>query len=277
MSFFTRLKNGWKLGIESLKIVKDNTNLLLFPLVSTAVLIVVTISFFGSLAAMFGFGGEFFENFFSNEYVGYFLLFGFYLVSYFIIVFFNVGLVYNVRRVFNGEEVSFSEGFRFSSSRTGTILSWAMLAATVGVVLKVLEDKLGAIGKIVTSLLGAAWSILIFFVVPVLAYEDVTPIEAIKRSGSIMKEKWGESIGANFGFSIFVFLGYILVVIPLGIALSFINPFMGIATGVMAALLLHTVVSAAENVFVAAVYQNLNDEPYGNFDSEILDSVFMPK
>ena len=277
MRFFKRMSNGWKLGLESFKIIAENSNLLLFPLASTGVMFLISVGFFGSLGLLFGFGPEFFEGFLQNEFLGYFLLFGFYLVANFIIIFFNVGLVYNIRRIFRGEEVRFTEAMRYSRSRSGNILSWSILAATVGIVLKMMEDKLGALGRFISNLMGAAWSILSFFVLPVLTYEEVSAVEALKRSGSIMKRKWGEAIGAQFGFGIFVLLGYFLFVLPLGITLMFVHPLFGIATGLMAAFTVHIIVSAAKNIFIAAVYQHLHEEPFGPFDEDKLDDAFGQK
>ena len=127
------------------------------------------------------------------------------------------------------------------------------------------------------GIIGMVWSIATFFVVPILAYEDVEPFEALKRSGKIMKERWGEALGANFGFGLFFFLGY-LIIILVGIGLGFaIHPILGIVIAVLLALLLHTVISAAETVFIAATYQHLNDEPHGNFEGDVLDNIFMEK
>ena len=205
------------------------------------------------------------------------VLFAFYLVCYFVIVFFNVGLVYCAKRIFQGEEVSFKEGLNYSFSRVGTIFNWAILAATVGVVLNMLQERLGAVGSFISGLIGLAWSIATFFVIPVIAYENVSPFEAVKRSGLMMREKWGEALGANFGFGLLFFFGYVLIVIASVLIGFIIHPIVAVIGAVMMALLLHTALSAAEMVFVAATYQHLNGEPTGNFEGDVLDSVFMPK
>ncbi len=287
MRFFDRLSAGWNLGMTSLKTIRNNPELMLFPIVSSVVLIAVVLSFVLSAVGMLmGFNAIFGDGSFSyangavehglGEWLIYVIIFAFYVISYFLIIFFNVGLVYCSKRIFEGEQTSFKEGFRYATSRTVTIFMWAILAGTVGFVLKMIQERGGAIGNIVSGLVGIAWSVATFFVVPVLAYEDVNPIDAIKRSGQLVREQWGEALGANFGLGIFSFLGFFIAV-ALGIVSSFIHPLMGIITGILAFLFVQIVVSAARMVFISATYQHVHGDPYGDFDSEILDSAFVPK
>ena len=155
MGFFSRLSNGWNLGMTSLKTISENPKLLAFPFISGFTLVLVFASFFGGFAAIFGKEAELWlEQLNNNEYVGIILLFAFYLVSYFIIVFFNVGLVYCARKVFEGEEVSYRDGIEFATSRIVTIFNWAVLSATIGVILQILKDRLGSLGQIISGLAG---------------------------------------------------------------------------------------------------------------------------
>lgn len=277
MAFFDRLSNGWELGMTSLKIIRDNPKLLLFPVMSTASLIMVCLSFFGGAGLLWGFNIDSLAENALGETVAYIFLFAFYLINYFVIVFFNVGLVFAARRIFNGEDVTLSEAINFSSSRLGSILQWAVMAATVGILLNMLQERMGALGKIVGGILGIVWSIATFFVVPVIAFEDLTPFDAVKRSGQIIREKWGESLAANFGFGIFIFLGYIGIIASAFLLGYLLHPVVGIVAGFLAAILLHTVVAAAKTVFLAAVYQHMNHEPHGDFRGETLDGIFIQK
>ena len=282
MRFFDRLSNGWKLGKTSLKTIQENPTLLWFPIISTISLVIVTISFFGSGYLFFGeqiLGiADDETSLTSLNIVLYLLAFLFYLINYFVIIFFNIGLVHCAKNALNGEEVSLSEGIRYAQSRAGTILAWSFLAATVGIILKTLQERLGAVGGIITGIIGMVWGIATFFVVPVLAYEDVTPIEAVKRSASIMKEKWGESIGANFSFGLFTLIGILFIAIPAGFLTGFLmHPIIGVMTGFALLMMVFVVTSAADMVFMAAIYQYVNNEPIGNFEGDILDDVFVQK
>src|SRR6185369_17256862 len=101
---------------------------------------------------------------------GILYLFFYYLINYFIVVFFNTALTHCTRLYFKGEEVTIEKGIRFSFSRIGAIFLWSMFAATIGTILRLLEENAGWLGKLVISLIGVVWSIATFFVVPILAY-----------------------------------------------------------------------------------------------------------
>jgi len=282
MKLFDRLANGWKLGKTSLTTIKENPSLMVFPLISGFSLLLVSISFFGTGYIFFGKDILALANdetaVTSLNVVMYVMAFLFYLINYFVIVFFNVGLVYCAKNILEGREATVRDGVRFAQSRMGSILAWSVLAATVGLILKSIQERAGAIGVIITGLIGVVWGIATFFVIPVVAFENVSPIEAVKKSALIMKEKWGESIGANFSFAIFTLLGIFVIVLPIGFFLgATVHPIAGIVAAVLAFLLVQTAVSSANMVFLAAAYQHVNGESTGNFDSEILDEVFIPK
>lgn len=279
MGFFDRLSNGWKLGKMSLSTIRENPSLMLFPVISGFSLVLLSISFFGG---GYLFLGEDLNAAFEQEGSGDLLLYGvlfvFYFINYFVVVFFNIGLVHCARMIFEGKETSVGEGIRFATTRFNSIVSWAFLAATVGLILKTLQERLGSIGKIVTGIVGMIWNIATFFVVPILAYEDVSPIEAVKRSSAIIRQKWGESLGANFTFGVFNLLGILFIALPSGFILGYlVHPIAGILVGFILFLLIIIAVAAAETVFLAAVYQHVNNEPVGKFNHDVLDDVFYRK
>jgi hypothetical protein len=277
MSFFTRLSNGWNLATVSFSTINRNRSLLLFPVFSGASLLLVMASFFGGGYFLFGeeIAALLDRNDRQGDLLAYGLIFIYYLINFFIIVFFNSALIHCAMRILNGEATSLSEGLSFAWSRVDKILGWTVVAATVGTLLKVLQSN-GKIGEIVAALLGLAWSIMTFFVVPVLVYENKGVFDAIRQSGRLMREKWGESIGANASFGIFNLLG-ILAAVGLGLGLSAIHPVLGIAVGLATLLLVTTVIAAARTVFVAAVYNHVIGVPTGDFDGAMLDSSFIRK
>jgi hypothetical protein len=275
MSFWDRLSNGWTLAINSFKVLKENKQLIVFPFLSGISIVLVMGSF---VLAMFGFSDWTDETTREPGTLGtYLLLFLFYLINYFIVVFFNMALIHCTRLYFRGEEVSINAGLRFSLSRIGTIFSWSVFAATVGTILKVIQEESGIIGKIITGLIGVVWNIATFFVVPVIAYENLGPIDAFKRSSQLMKQKWGESIGATFSFGLIQFICMLVLMIPLFLIGNMIHPFAGVALAVLGAFLISAVFSAAQTIFVSAVYHNVNDEPVKHFNQQMMDSLFQRK
>ena len=236
------------------------------------------------LGGIFGFAGmnpdvlQSFDNNGSQDYMFLIVGFLFYLVSFFIIIFFNVGLVYNARLVFNGEDPSVGDGMRYAQGRIGTIFSWAVMAATVAVIIKMVREKGGIIGKIISSIGGALWSFGTYFVVPILAYEDLKPMDALRKSVDMMKQNWGEAIGANFSFGIFSFVGFIA-----SFALAFllmylsVNPVIAVGAAVLLFVLVTLASEAAKTVFLAAAYQYLHEEPHGPFEDDLLQDSFYSK
>ena len=279
MNLFDRLGQGWKLGIKSLEVIGKHPKLLIFPVFSGAALIVLLLSFGGVFLGLSSFDPAMMEAFFSTmesmgEVAFWGIIFLFYLVNYFIVVFFNVALVHNARLIFAGEEPSIQAGIAFSAKRMHQILAWAALAATVGLILKIIEDKLGSL---VSGLLGFAWSIATYFVVPTLAAEEIGPIEALRRSSNVIRERWGESIGAGFSLALFN-IGGVFIAILVGALLStVIHPGVGIAVGVILFFLTMIINDAARNIFLTAAYEHTQGNTPNEFDGETLDSVFIRK
>ena len=267
MNFFERIGNGWSLALLSFDIIKKNKSLLVFPALSVLSILLIILSFMiGSLILSFGEwapGGSIF-----------FWLLIFYFVNSAVVIFFNMALIHCTFKILNGEQASVVEGVRFSFSRIKLVLSWALLSASVGVVLKAIERKHKILTNIVSGMFGLLWSLATFLVIPVLAYENLNVTDAIKRSAFLFNRTWGEQAGATFsfgviGFLVFCALGIFLgaVILPLNIPVFFILLiFSGSVIG--------CVMSAAETVFLAATYQYAARIPVKGFDQEGLKNIF---
>jgi hypothetical protein len=275
MRFFDRLSNGWNIAMNSFKVLRANKQLILFPVLSGISLVLVMGSFVTAILAFAGWNTENISS--DNNLLNYLYVFAFYLVNYFIITFFNMALVHCTHLYFTGEEVTVKKGLAFSMSRLRVILSWSLFAATVGTLLRLLQDNLGTIGKIITSLIGIVWSIATFFVVPVIAYENLGPIDAFKRSSQMMKEKWGESLGSRIGFGIINFVAFIIVAVPLFLVGLAINPLAGVILAMLGVFLIMAVMSAAHTIFISAVYHNVTGNPVEHFNQKLIDNLFEAK
>jgi len=276
MSFIDRLSNGWKLSMNSFKVLRENKQLIVFPILSGISLLVVIGSFTTAILAAAGWNPDNISDTYGSA-GDYLLLFVFYIFNYFIIVFFNMALIHCTRLYFQGEEVTIEKGLRFSLSKIGVIFSWAVFAGTIGALLKIIQEELGWVGKIITGILGVVWSIATFFVVPVIAYENLGPVGAIKRSVKLMKEKWGESLGATFSFGLINFLSFFIIGVPLFLIGSLIHPVVGIVLAILGILLVAAILSAAQTIFVSAVYHNINGDPVKHFDQQMVEKLFQKK
>lgn len=286
MGILERLRNGWHLGLNSLEVVRDHPRLLIFPVLSGVALLSILVSFGVSAAAIYGISlniGDYsnWEQWRGNETVssiiGYLLAFAFYFISFFIVIFFNVALMHAARAVFEGRAVDIGDALRFAAARRSSILAWTALAATVGTVLKIIEDNVGFLGKIINGLIGMVWSIVTYFVVPVLAYENVGPIDAVKRSTALIRQKWGESIGAGFSFALLLLAGFVGVTIG-AIGLFVLQlPILGVIFLFVGVLLTIVVHAAAKSVFLAAAYEHVQGKTPGYYAETDLNRMFYHK
>lgn len=276
MNFFDRLSNGWKISMTSFKVLKANKQLIIFPILSGISLILILGSFFAIVLAGAGWDMDQVKESDQNA-VGYVFLFLYYLVNYFVVVFFNMALVHCTHLYFKGEEVTVEKGIRFSMSRIGAIFAWSAFAATIGMILRILSENLGAIGKIIIGLIGIVWSIATFFVVPVIAYENLGPIDAFKRSAAMMRQKWGERIGAGFSFGLVSFAGILIAGAGLFMIGAIFDPVIGILLAVLGILLVFAIVSAARTIFISAVYHNITGDPVEHFNQQMIDNLFVQK
>jgi uncharacterized membrane protein len=209
-----------------------------------------------------------------------------------IAVFFNVALVHCALRCHAGQEPSVRAGFAAATSRFPQILGWALVAATVGITLNVVEsflkDKLGFLGSLIGGLFEFGWAVVTYFVVPVLVTESVGPITAVRRSSAILRSKWGESLAgeARFGLIglVFYLQAALLFFIGLAIVLSHgaagmlgLGPLL-MGLGVVCAVATGVVLQALSTIFQAGVYLYATTGTVpSSIDRDLVESAFRQK
>jgi hypothetical protein len=287
MNAFSR---SWALTKVTFDVINKDRELLWFALLSfifstlfAVIMIVPTV-----LATLMneGFNTESLQLF---EYV---IIFITYFGMAFIATFFNVCVVYTTKVRFEGGNATFGESFKFALSKTWLIVQWSLLAATVGLLLRLIENfarRLGKPGQIIVSilvaLLGMAWTIVTIFVVPVLVYEGLGPIEAVKKSLQVIKKTWGESLikAIGLGFVQFlVMLGIIifsgLLAYGLNMAFEWKGLLAGIGIGVLLLMLVGLVFSVASTIFNTALYVYANNGQIASgFSEEVIKGAFKGK
>ncbi|HVC92894.1 MAG TPA: DUF6159 family protein [Pirellulales bacterium] len=278
---FRRLSNGWGLAQQSFRVLMLDKELLLFPAMSGLACLLVLASF----ALPLWQSGQV-QVILEQKQVdigplGYLLLFAFYFVNYFVIVFFNAALVECAIIRFRGGDPTVGDGLRAATARLPQIVGWALVSATVGVILRAIESRSEKVGQFVAGLLGMAWGAATFFVVPVLVVEKLGPVDALKRSFVILKKTWGETLTANFSIGLFVFLAYLVALVPLalGFAVAGVPGLIGGATVTVVLWILISLASAALNTIVMAaayLYASEGSVPR-QFDAELLRDAFVKK
>jgi len=152
-------------------------------------------------------------------------------------------------------------------------------------ILRSISERSGVLGKIVVSLVGLAWNLATFLVVPVLAAEDVGPIDAVKRSGAYLRKTWGEQIVGNAGmgavFGVMTF-GSILLGLILFIAAAFTEStalMAMVGVGLVVTLVGIALISATLGViYAAALYRYASEGDAGTFFSpDMVKGAFQQK
>jgi hypothetical protein len=273
---FDRLQRSWELVKASAAVLSADKELLLFPLVSgiLSVLVVVT---FAVPAVLAGLGDHLMSGDQNARILGTIVAFAFYVVQYFVIIFCNTALVGAALIRLRGGDPTVGDGFRTAFSRIGTILGYAVISATVGMILRTVAKKGGVLGRIAASFIGMAWGLATYLVVPVLVVEDVGPIEAVKRSGAYLKRTWGEQVAGNMGMGM-VFGLASLAVVMMGVAGLILAASLGsgivaglvVALTVLALLAIALVSSALSGIYAAAVYRYAAEGEAGGFFPEAM-------
>lgn len=279
---FTRLSRSWQLIKASGAVLRQDKELLLFPFFSAIATLIVAATFIVPLILT----GSFEQSVAPGDETPYMVfLFLFYLVQYFIIFFFNSALVGAAMMRLDGGDPTVSDGLRIAGSRVVQIIGYAAIAATVGLILRLIEERAGFIGRWIAGLLGLAFTVATFLTVPILVSRDVGPWDAVKESAALLKKTWGENIIGNAGMG-FVFFLFYLGAILLGVVLivGAAQTGNGALTAIVAAIVVLAVVglalvqAALQGVYSAALYRYATEGNAGEaFPTALLGEAFRPK
>jgi hypothetical protein len=239
------LKNTWQ-------VLTMDKELLLFPVLSGLVTILIVLTFIfpllfmGILGEMVGFG----------PVAWLFALFLFYFVSYAVVIFFNTGLIACATIRFSGGDPTVRDGIRFALDHLGKIISWALVAATVGLILSVLSRRSGLIGRIIIAIIGVVWSLATFLVIPVMVFEEKGVFDAIHGSWDLLKKTWGENIIVNFGLGILFIPPIILMFMAILSVMTGSLPLVMflVALAIIAFVIAGILHATLQGIFIAALY-----------------------
>lgn len=130
----------------------------------------------------------------------------FYLVTAYVAIFFNAALISQAHVALKGGDPSVAGGLRTAGSMAGRLLPWAALSATVSLVIRMVEERLGFLGRLIGGLVGMAWNLVTYLVLPVMVLEGATTKPAVKRSTELFRDTWGENVLGNVGIGAVGFL-----------------------------------------------------------------------
>lgn len=268
-----KIKNSLSILKESWNVLKLDSELLWFPVMSGVAMMAVLATIFFSflLVPMFSdWGAGLLEQLLGADdatvsgfnVLGLLLLFAVYLVEYFVVIYFNTALVSCALIRFEGGDPTLSEGFNRANARLKQIIGWTLLSAGVGTILSAIEERLGFVGKIVINLVGAAWAIATYFVVPILAAEGLGPVNAVKRSVSLLKKSWGEGLIGNVSIGLITFIACLGIVVCFS-AIAYLGDYLNsriiiigaLSFGVAGIIVATVLNSALHQIFLAGLYR----------------------
>jgi hypothetical protein len=279
---FARISNSWQLVQASAAVLRADKELVVFPIISMIGVLIVTATFAvpmflaGIVDAVTEEGGT---------ALGIVVAFLFYVVQYCVVFFANTALVGAAMIRLDGGDPTVSDGFRIASRRIGAIVGYALLSATVGMILRALSERGGLLGQIASSLIGLAWNLATYLVVPVLVVEEIGPIDAVKRSAQLLKKTWGEQIVGNFSIGlVFGLIGFLVFLLGLPIIVVAVGTDSAVIIGlvillfVLALVTLGVLSSTLSGIYSAAVYRYaVEGDTGGYFSAELVQSTFRRK
>jgi hypothetical protein len=278
-----RFSRSWALLKASFEVLKQDKELLVFPLCAAIATILIAASFFIPVWQTGLLARADVDQVAQTQLVIWGFLF--YLSQYFIVFFFNTALVGAALIRLNGGDPTVADGLRIAREKFLPILGYAAIAATVGIILRAIEERVGLIGKIVVGMIGVAFTVATFLVVPLLVTRNIGPIDAIKESATLLKKTWGENIIVNGGLSLIFFVIYFVmafVFITLLIGAGSISSAIGVGGVLVLAFFAFVTVAliqaALQGIYAAALFQYATaQQSSAGFDATALQSAFRTK
>ena len=252
---FGRISYTFSIMGASWRVLKKDGELLVYALLSGICMLIVSASFILPVIMTKSYALPEPEATPTQQTLYWVVGFLFYFSNYFVITFFNTAIVGSAVIRMQGGDPKFKDGLAVAISKIHLIVGWALIAATVGIILNALEQRFQRVGQIVISIVGMAWTAVSFLVIPVMVVEGTGPIKSLKTSTRLLRQTWGEQVVGGFGFGIIFFL----LSLP-AIALLIVGMTMGvpapvcIVLAIVYFLIIALVQSTLRIIFQAALY-----------------------
>lgn len=276
-----RIRASFEIMKSSWGVLRQDKELLWLPVCSFLATLVSMALFAAGILAVNGGDFETINGEVQASPLSYALGFGLWVVLAIVTVFFNAAMVSAVNERLNGGNPTFESALAGAMAHIGPIVVWGLISATVSQILRSMQERAGLLGKIVIGLVGMAWALVTFLVIPVLVIEGVGVGQAIKRSKDLFRRTWGEQVVGNATIGVASFLLVLAALPVVGLfVLTQVAPL--VITGVVLGLLwiagVATVSTALSGVFQTALYHyaSTGNIPHG-YSPEAFQAAFRPK
>jgi hypothetical protein len=234
-------------------VLKSDKSLAWFPVFS-AIGSLIVVGVLGGLIALMGIDNSSTGD--SLQPIGWVLIVVTYLALALVQTYFLAALVAGADMRLRGNDSSVRTALDIANSRLHRLLPWAIVTATVTMILQAIEERFGVVGRIVAGLVGLAWNLVTFLVVPILVLEDLAVRPALTRSKDLFKKTWGENVIGQGGLGLVGLLALIpgVLLILIGVALGTVGLVVFGAIGVVWILVASVAVSALSGIYRTALY-----------------------
>jgi hypothetical protein len=273
----SRFQTSWEIAKRSWAVLRADKTLAWFPVLS-ALGTVVVVAVLGGLFAVAGIDDSSTGS--SLQPIGYVLIVVAYLALAIVQTYFLAGLVAGADQRLRGQDSTLRSALEIANSRLHRLLPWAVVTATVTLILQAIEERFGIIGTIVARLVGLAWTLVTFLVVPILVLEDLGVGDALKRSKDLFKKTWGENVIGQFGLGAVGFLLMLpgLLLIGIGVAVGTAGLIVLGGVGVVWLVASAVMVSALSGIYRTALYHYAAyGQVPGEFSGLDFSAAFRPR
>jgi Family of unknown function (DUF6159) len=274
-----RFGRSWELAKSSWSVLQADLELLWLPIMSFFATVATAALFFVPIWTMSQTdsvnGSEL-----SVGPIGWVLIALSYVALAYVTIFFNTALIHAADERMRGGDPTVKSALRGATKRAGSILPWAIVSATVSVILRAIQERAGILGRIVAGVAGIAWTLVTFLVLPILVIEGIGVRDAIKRSSEMFKRTWGEQVIANAGISLVSLVAIIAGLPVLFLAATGITALVILGVGIFVAWIavVVAVTSALSVVYQTALYHYAaNGMPPAAFANVNLRGAFAAK
>ena len=289
---FEKIENSWKLAKGCWRVLMLDKEMLAFPFMAfiSSVLVLGTLAYPFWASQFTGVSGtvpSVAPEVLPLAIDGSSMMLGWLLLTivptyicYFIMVFFNAGLTTCAFiRLCDGDPV-LKDGFAMAWERLPKLFAYSVMAATIGLLLRMVKGRNNLLRSLLGATLDLGWRVASFFTVPTIIAEDKGAIDALKRSGQLVKRNWGEALTLEIGFSVLAYPAMVPFFVLVGFSYS-IGQSLPIISAVLVTIafvymfIISLVFSTLDAIAKAALYMYAKGEetPEG-FEPTLLDSIF---
>jgi Family of unknown function (DUF6159) len=254
----TRIQRSWSLAKASWAVLKSEKGLAWLPVLSflgsVIVIALFSLAVWATLGKDTGVDGT---DHYDPNVLTWVLGFCTYVGIAFVQTYFMAALCAGANERLQGRDTHMGQMLSIANTRLHRILPWAILSATVSIIMEAIEERFGFLGQIVAGVIGAAWNVVTFLSVPIIVFEDLGPINALKRSGHLLKQTWGENLMAQIGLGLIGLLAFLpgIAIGAVGIAVGGAGAVLLIAVAALWLAVAASVVGALSGIYRTALYR----------------------